>query len=171
MPRPLIMLCRVAIGAIFLLAAWMKLQPGSAMATGPQLFAQSIESFKLAPDWMIGPTAFILPWLEALCGVLLVLGLWTRAAASIAATLMVVFTVAVVIALLRQMKLSCGCFGNLNFLWCPKTTMGWCKVSENAFMFALAAVPAIFGAGMLAIDAVRTGATPAISQPSAPPKV
>ena len=107
MPRVLITLCRVAIGVIFLVAAWMKLQPGTELARGPWLFAQSIESFNLAPEWMIGPTAFILPWMEAICGVLLVLcqwlipthGLWGVAAALALSSVVVLSTMSTSLAL------------------------------------------------------------------------
>lgn len=145
-------LSRVAIGLIFLVAAYMKLQPGTAFASGPQLFEQAIRSFQIAPDWSVRPTTFILPWLEAICAVLLIVGLWTRAAATIVSLLLVAFTGMVIAALVRKLSLSCGCFGRLNFLWCPTTTMGWCKVSENAFMLLLALVPALLGPGWLAFD-------------------
>jgi protein-disulfide isomerase/uncharacterized membrane protein YphA (DoxX/SURF4 family) len=52
-----------------------------------------------------------LPVLEVCVGVLLVLGVITRAAAVVSALLMVVFLVGVIQAAARGLKLDCGCFG------------------------------------------------------------
>lgn len=55
--------------------------------------------------------AVVLPWLEALLGVLLVLGLWRREAAALAALLLAAFVAGVSSALLRGIDLeNCGCF-------------------------------------------------------------
>jgi len=54
--------------------------------------------------------ALIMPWTELICGVMLVLGLRTRAAAVLAGSMLTVFTIAIVITLIREIPIGCGCF-------------------------------------------------------------
>jgi len=55
--------------------------------------------------------AVILPWLEAVIGVLLVTGLWRREAAALSAGLLVMFLVAVGYVMVQGIDVEhCGCF-------------------------------------------------------------
>ena len=55
--------------------------------------------------------AVTLPWLEVVVGLMLVTGFWRREAATVTAGLLVVFVVAVSLALLRGIDIeNCGCF-------------------------------------------------------------
>jgi uncharacterized membrane protein YphA (DoxX/SURF4 family) len=148
--------CRVAIAVLFLFAAWQKLKPGSELVvdSGPQKFAMAISSFKILPDHLVHLAAGVIPWLEVLCAVLVLVGVWTRAAATVLTLLMIGFTAAVVSVLLRQMSLTCGCFGNLTLI-CPKGAMSWCKVGENAIILVPCLLVAIFGGGWLDFDRLR----------------
>ena len=148
--------CRLAIAALFLFAAWQKLKPGSELVvdSGPQKFAMAISSFKILPEHLVHLAAGVIPWLEVLCAVLVLLGVWTRAAATVLTLLMIGFTAAVISVLLRQMSLTCGCFGNLTLL-CPKGTMSWCKVGENAVILVPCVLVALFGGGWLDFDRLR----------------
>ena len=55
--------------------------------------------------------AITLPWIEIVAGVLLVIGLWARAAAFMCVGMNVVFIIAIISALRRGLDISCGCFG------------------------------------------------------------
>ena len=57
-PR-LTLLCRLALGATFLVAAWPKL-------LDPPAFAKAMAAYALMPAWAVHPAALVLPWLEAL---------------------------------------------------------------------------------------------------------
>src|SRR5581483_5381586 len=72
-----VLLLRVAIGAIFLAAGALKI--GHAIE-----FAQEIAAFGIVPRAFVAPMALALPFLEVLLGGYLVLGLFTRAAAWVA---------------------------------------------------------------------------------------
>ncbi len=94
---------QIALGAVFVAAAWPKL-------ADPPGFAEAIWNYRLAPAWLVHPAALVLPWLELLCGLALILGLWARAAAAWAGTLLLVFVAALSINLARGHPVDCGCF-------------------------------------------------------------
>ena len=52
-----------------------------------------------------------MPWLELLVGVLLLFGIQTRAAASVATALLAVFFTTLLVLYLRGFQGDCGCFG------------------------------------------------------------
>lgn len=149
----ILLLMRLALAALFLFAAWQKLKPGTDLVvdSGPQKFAQAIQGFRILPEHLVYLATGVIPWLEVLCALLLIVGVWTRAAAWLLALLLAGFTAAVVSVLLRGMSLTCGCFGDLTLL-CPKGTMGWCKVAENLLILAPALLIARFGGGWLDWD-------------------
>lgn len=94
---------QIALGAVFIVAALPKI-------ADPPGFAKAIWNYQLFPAWSVHPSALVLPWLELLCGLALCLGLWTRAAASWVAALLVAFIVALSINLARHHPVDCGCF-------------------------------------------------------------
>ncbi|HTJ78546.1 MAG TPA: MauE/DoxX family redox-associated membrane protein [Rariglobus sp.] len=95
---------RVCLGTVFGYAGALKLRD-------PQPFADSIHSFALIPNTWINPVALDLPVLEIFLGLLLLLGLRKRACACLAATLSIIFAVALAQALMRGLPVDCGCFG------------------------------------------------------------
>ncbi len=102
--RPwIVLLCRLAVGGIFLYASWDKLlHPGG--------FAQTVHHYRLLPSILLHPWAHYLPVLEAVIGLALILGILRRGAALLAGALTVVFMVAIAVALARGLDISCGCF-------------------------------------------------------------
>jgi len=145
---------RVGLGAIFLAAAWFKLRPPvNALAlSGPQDFSNSIKAFKLGlPDFAVRLATSAVPWTEALCGALLVIGLWTRAAAALIAAMTTLFTALVISLIARDMlHVKCGCFGDRGLV-CPGAA-GWCKVVENGVMIAAAFALAMTRTHVLSAD-------------------
>ena len=103
--RGIATLARLALGALFIFSGVVKLND-------PQAFAFAIKGFKLVESHtLISQATFSIPWTEILIGVLLVLGLWTRAAAGAMLVMLVVFTGAVVSVIARDIDTTCGCFG------------------------------------------------------------
>lgn len=97
------LLLRIYIGAIFVTASMYKINyPGE--------FAETIAGYQIVPFWGVHIIALILPWTELICGLMLVLGLRTRAAAVLAGLMLVVFCVAIVVTLAREIPIGCGCF-------------------------------------------------------------
>jgi uncharacterized membrane protein YphA (DoxX/SURF4 family) len=91
--------------------------------------------------------ALLLPFLEILLGGYLVVALFTRASAWIAAALLLVFDVAIASAVVRGMTLNCGCFGTHD-----TTVTTWAEVARDAIFVLLAVFVALRPPGMLALD-------------------
>jgi putative oxidoreductase len=76
-----------------------------------QDFYISIAAYQLPiPSVLVRLAAMILPWLELLCGLLLLSGVWTRAALVWAMFMFGIFVVATGQAWARGLHISCGCF-------------------------------------------------------------
>ena len=74
-------------------------------------FAEILANFDLLPPAANQILAVTLPWSEIATGLLLVFGVWTRAAALLAAAMFAAFTLAIISALVRGLDIDCGCFG------------------------------------------------------------
>jgi uncharacterized membrane protein YphA (DoxX/SURF4 family) len=103
--RALVIVLRLLLAGVFLFAAYTKLrQPWL-------LFAMSIDSYAILPEWAVLATARILPWAELLLGVVLLTGLWLRYAAIAATVILSIFLAAVLRSYIKGMAIDCGCFG------------------------------------------------------------
>jgi putative oxidoreductase len=94
---------QIALGVIFIVAALPKI-------VDPPSFAQMIYNYKLVPRPLIAPLAIFLPWLELLCGMALVLGIWRRTATMFIGAMLVVFIAAIGVNLAKGNAVNCGCF-------------------------------------------------------------
>ncbi len=96
---------RLMVGAVFMNAGMVKIRD-------PQAFAHGVAAFHLLPPLLVYPVAQGLPWLELICGVLLVGGWRRRDAAFSLLVLSALFTVVLSQAMMRGLKVDCGCFGS-----------------------------------------------------------
>ena len=97
-------LARLVLGVVWVWAAWSKIR-------SPRTFTQAVRAYDATPEWLSRSIGYGLPVLELALGVLLILGLVTRAAAAVSGLLFVVFLVGLVQASIRGIQLECGCFG------------------------------------------------------------
>jgi uncharacterized membrane protein YphA (DoxX/SURF4 family) len=113
-PRVLLVIGRVALGAVFLIAAYTKLHFNGGWHFGDYhfFFAMAIDSYNMLPLWAVEIMARALPILEALIGVLLILGIAVRWVAAFTSVLLLVFIGAMTRALILHIQIKCGCFGN-----------------------------------------------------------
>ena len=100
----------LVLGGVFLYASYEKI-------LHPADFAKIVYHYQVVgPSARLPPLvpnllAVTLPWVEALLGACLAVGLWRREAATLSAGLLLVFVVAVSSALFRGIDLqNCGCF-------------------------------------------------------------
>jgi len=98
-----LLLVRLIVGAVFIYASLDKLAE-------PAAFAQSVANYRLVPLPLLHLFAWLLPILEAVCGVALILGWQRRGAALLIAAMTVMFIIAIAAALIRDLDISCGCF-------------------------------------------------------------
>jgi putative oxidoreductase len=94
---------QIALGAIFIVAAWPKI-------VDPPSFAHMIYNYRIVPAPLINLSALIMPWVELLAGLALILGVWTRGARWLVGILLVTFIIAISINLARNNAIDCGCF-------------------------------------------------------------
>ena len=113
-PRTLLVLGRVALGLIFLVAAYAKLHfAGEWHLRDYQFFfAMAIDSYKMLPISAVQWMAEILPWFELALGALLIAGVAVRWIGSITSGLLLVFIGAMTRAKILGLEINCGCFGN-----------------------------------------------------------
>ena len=105
LPPAILFLLRIALGAVFLYAAWVKLrEPWT-------LFAISIDAYHVLPQWAVLTVARALPWFELLLGIVLLAGVWRRVSTLAAAGLLMLFFALMVRAYVRGETIDCGCFG------------------------------------------------------------
>ncbi|MEK9136220.1 MAG: MauE/DoxX family redox-associated membrane protein, partial [Bacteroidota bacterium] len=137
----LVMLARAVLGVLFIVASADKV-------SDPTAFAVTVESYKLLSHNAALVVATVLPWMELICGVLLVLGVFHRGAGLLLFGLLVVFTVAVVSALVRGLDISCGCFTQD-----PNAAkIGWLEVVENLALIGLSLLVTLSQSSWLSIE-------------------
>ncbi len=107
-----LLMARIIAGGALVFAAFLKLS-GAFKAGAPLAFTEAIMSFELVQWPLAVLMAYYLPWVELIAGVCLVLGIWTRQAAFICLCVYLSFTFALGSVLIRDMNISCGCFGGI----------------------------------------------------------
>ena len=96
---------RVLLGAVFMYAAYTKLRQSWL------LFALSIDSYQMLPEWAVYAVARTLPWLELALGVLLMAGVWLRYLSVLATAILSLFFSVMLVQYFRGAGIDCGCFG------------------------------------------------------------
>ncbi|MCP4368872.1 MAG: DoxX family membrane protein [Deltaproteobacteria bacterium] len=94
---------RWLFGITFIYASYHKI-------VDPAHFAKIIYGYYLFPEFIINLTAIVLPYLELLCGIALILGIYPRSAMFILESMLFAFIVALSINLIRGHNFDCGCF-------------------------------------------------------------
>jgi putative oxidoreductase len=117
--------CRLILGVIFIGFALSKIMR-------PAVFALNVVEYGLTPAWGVNLWALFLPWAELLAGLFLVLGIRTRASATIIGGMNVIFIVGLVNAIFLGLPINCGCVGEVGE---PVT---WWKVLKNSGMLFMA---------------------------------
>jgi putative oxidoreductase len=94
---------QLALGIFFVAASLPKI-------VDPPSFAHMIHNYRIVPGALVNLMALTMPWIELLCGLALILGIWTVAARSLISVLLITFIIAISINLLRSNAIDCGCF-------------------------------------------------------------
>ncbi len=118
--------CRLVLGTIFIQFALSKIMR-------PAVFALNVVEYGLMPPWGVNLWALVLPWGELVCGLFLILGIRTRAAATLIGGMNVLFIVGLVHAILAGLPINCGCVGEAG------EPVNWWKVLKNVGMLLMAA--------------------------------
>ena len=94
---------QLALGVFFVAAALPKI-------VDPPSFAHMVYNYRIMPGGAVNLMALVMPWIELLCGLALILGIWTAAARAIVAAMLFVFIAAISVNLARGNAIDCGCF-------------------------------------------------------------
>jgi putative oxidoreductase len=97
---------RLLVGGMFVLAGVLKI-------ADPAKFAQDVGNYRLMPHELTNLVAILVPWIELTAGVLVLTGIWLRAAALVITSLTAMFFLIIVSALARGLNIECGCFGTV----------------------------------------------------------
>ncbi len=97
------LIIRLIIGVMFIYASYDKI-------TTPAEFARIIYNYHLLPGELVNLAALIMPWMELICGIALIAGIYRRGSIVIINLMLVIFAVAIAINLIRGVNLECGCF-------------------------------------------------------------
>lgn len=122
----LVLLSRIFIGLLFIVSSLDKI-------VDPAAFARSVSNYGLLSSWMPMVIATTLPWVELLCGFAMLFGIFLRGSSLLLSTMLVVFTLAVITALLKGLDISCGCFTQDP----TAERIGWMKVVQNSSLIVL----------------------------------
>ena len=109
---------RVLLGAIFVSFALSKI-------LRPAVFALNTVDYGMMPSWGVNLWALVLPWAELVVGLFLILGIRTRAAATLVGAMELVFIVGLVYAIFHHLPINCGCVGEVG------EPVNWWKVLKN----------------------------------------
>jgi putative oxidoreductase len=138
-------LLRVALGLVFLRAGAIKL-------CGREEFRRAVGNYKVLPGVLVGAAAVTVPSVELIAGGLVLVGIELRPAAAALAMLLVAFSVAIAVNLLRGRTFPCGCSGRI------ASDISWRHVIRNFALAGAAVVVALWAAEPLAVLAgVRDG--------------
>lgn len=120
---------RLYLATVFLMAAFYKI-------LHPESFAVDVATYGILPLPLINGFALVVPWVEAVVGVMLVVGFRVRAAALLVSGMMVMFMVALAMALAQGLDMSCGCFASAETG--DADPIGWNTMARDAAWLALA---------------------------------
>ena len=94
---------RLLVGGIFIYASFYKI-------VDPSGFAKSIWYYHMVPGDLINLMALIMPWMELICGITVIVGVFYRGSVMLINLMMLVFIIALSSAVFRGINIDCGCF-------------------------------------------------------------
>lgn len=122
---------RLYIAGLFLYASFHKINY-------PVEFAETIANYQIIPYWGVNIMAIVLPWCELVCGMLLISGIRSRSATVIIGCLLIIFTTATAVSLVRNTPITCGCFNTIGeriSLWTFFRDVIWLAMTVHVFFF------------------------------------
>ena len=122
---------RFGLAAVWLVSGVLK-------AVDPDQTYVAVRAYDVLPAAGVEVVAALLPWVEIALGVLLLLGIGTRAVAVLSALLLLVFVAGVVQAWARGLSIDCGCFGGGGPVEPGETAYGLELLRDAAFLAASA---------------------------------
>jgi uncharacterized membrane protein YphA (DoxX/SURF4 family) len=101
-------------------------------------FAETIATYQMVPYWLVNAMAVGLPWAELICSILLFVGIRVRSCAVLFCGLLLIFTLAILVSLVREAPISCGCFhtlGDTISWWTLLRDLIWLSMTIHVILF------------------------------------
>lgn len=111
---------RLVIAIVFIYAAVDKI-------SDPYTFAVDIRNYQIIPEAFSNILAVILPWVELCCSLFILFGFYTRSSALLIASMLVVFIIAISLAMIRGLDIDCGCYHSMG----NSSKVGFQKLIED----------------------------------------
>jgi uncharacterized membrane protein YphA (DoxX/SURF4 family) len=96
---------RLLVGGVLVVAGAVKLPD-------PAAAERAVRAYRLLPEALVPAAAFGLPVVEIAVGLALVVGVWVRTTALVAALMLAVYIAAIASVWARGLSIDCGCFGS-----------------------------------------------------------
>ncbi|HAY34073.1 MAG TPA: MauE/DoxX family redox-associated membrane protein [Ignavibacteria bacterium] len=98
-----LIILRLILGVVFIYASLDKLY-------NQEEFSRAIYNYKFFPEFLINIFAIVVPYLEIICGILIITGIYLRGSSLIITLMLFFFIIALTQAYIRGLDISCGCF-------------------------------------------------------------
>ncbi|MCZ2112201.1 MAG: DoxX family membrane protein [Dehalococcoidia bacterium] len=131
---------RFGLGAIFLTS-------GIAKLANQGEFEQVVREYRAVPESIGRAVTKVVPLAETALGLCFLLGVAVKPAALVSIVLLLVFTVAITVNLMRGRRIACGCFGTLS-----SREVSSYAVARNVGLSVSALVVAGWAPTVLAVD-------------------
>jgi len=121
----LLLISRILLAGTFIVAGTLKI-------SDPDLFANAIENYRIFPTILINIIAITLPWIELICGIMLLFGITVKENCFLINSMLVIFLILIITAVIWGLDIDCGCFGTSD-----ASIVGIQKVIENFILLML----------------------------------
>ncbi len=113
---------------------------GLAKMADPDAAIRATRAYQILPEVLVKPVAWGLPVIEIALGVLLIVGLATRAAAACSAIFLLAYIAGIASVWARGLQIDCGCFGGGGFSPHVHTWQYLSEILRDALLVGLAAL-------------------------------
>lgn len=135
---------RVFLGGMFIYT-------GTIHALDPQGFAVAVANYRILPAALVHPFAVLLPWIELIAGGLLVSGIFVQGSSLIITGLLFMFAIALGMALVTGLDISCGCFTTSK----DAQRISWQYLARDAGLLAMALFVFFLDTGVASLSNIR----------------
>jgi len=141
-PSALITALRMMLGAFFIMSGYEKL-------LDLKFFGLIIAEYQILPSFLIPAIALFFTLCELLCGIMLLIDLFSRFSSSVMLCMMVVFIGAMINNVMRGLDHDCGCIKFLSQWYGLKEEIGIVPIARDILFFILLLPIALLGSNRI----------------------